>query len=1071
MIIWLIVIVSIVAAMTILVLLRKSKVDMIERFQNASGSTWDEYNATQGTGTVSPNSVAGIPTPPSSFASFLNSIGGISGAENSVPATLRTASTNYVDSQANYGQNVLNKEVMTNKNMPNYASVMNPSVNQPDVYLGTPETIVVKNLQPDNESQFTDADMQWCRKASMPLDMPPHIKGATVGCGWYYIPDLRIASSGALGQAKGPIFSDTIPNIGNGQWIWDLAYAQQLEEIKNCKRVTACESIEVPSVRGVCGFCYEKGHAMPAHSDGTEKYPDNPDALCNGKLVMTAAQCRQPEPLPLVTPSGFNCGTLGYPSADYSLRLYKSTECTDELNGKWDQVSGMCTAIDGSLISKTCADLNSAAPAVVANICTPDNNGGLSAACLISLAKGLGYTAQGAIIKMLQSGGSPTQMDSLAMDILKGQNVVVNPILYTGGVILAADASNAYDDIFNMTKTGSLPIVKEAAKWLTIGTSNFDPCDLPDMTPGPFFPQCVQQAWRVAGCQPAGSEYPSQQTSLDQLNLMDWGSVKSQFQKLYNSMSGGDPVQQDINVKRCLGITTQRAIPKPCIDVTQVGLVLNLDREYFAKDANQSAFKRTGVWPSTGSFTGNFTINGTKSCDGRGAFFDGTSVAGGPNLITNLIAPPEMPAPPEPTAMTGPWIAGGGKIPILKITADDQGNKVYIAFESPFTKMINYNNVAKYYTGPISNYSPSEWSTYISAGTNYVLDPKPGVIPKSFDPIEPIMTAYAAMGDCGFPPGATGIGGDGKTYFSIAFNAGANPIQSSNGTMETLINEVNAVLANKTATSQAIEVTIKTDNGLSWTGPVTAMGNGGWVYFISGTGPSPINPAGTYYFPYDLGRGAGNNSEQFAGWDSVGGINATMTLSVKFSVSETREFWINPSVDTCEILAIFTGPSFSQTYTALGIYKGQLVCALQSVEKGYTFFNCGPIVVNQWSHIVHVYANGVNSIYINGIGPVSMKLTRSSPGKYMGYSLGGGSQMNPFYQNRPAPVPFQGQIGAFRVYNRALLASEVQSNLAATLPIFVNQVEIATKNDPNSLAMAAGKFYVPMLGNAINFSA
>ena len=187
-------------------------------------------------------------------------------------------------------------------------------------------------------------------------------------------------------------------------------------------------------------------------------------------------------------------------------------------------------------------------------------------------------------------------------------------------------------------------------------------------------------------------------------------------------------------------------------------------------------------------------------------------------------------------------------------------------------------------------------------------------------------------------------------------------------------------------------------------------------------------------------------------------------------MSESREVWINPSVDTCEILAVFTGPSYSQTYTALGLYKGQLVVALQSTEKGYTFFNAGPITTNQWSHVVHVYNNGNHSIYINGIGPVSMGgLTAVSTGNYCAYSLGGGSQMNPFYQNKPAPVPFQGQIGAFRVYNRALTATDIQNNLASSLPYFVDNVQLATKNDPNAIAMAAGQFYVPSLANAINY--
>jgi hypothetical protein len=188
------------------------------------------------------------------------------------------------------------------------------------------------------------------------------------------------------------------------------------------------------------------------------------------------------------------------------------------------------------------------------------------------------------------------------------------------------------------------------------------------------------------------------------------------------------------------------------------------------------------------------------------------------------------------------------------------------------------------------------------------------------------------------------------------------------------------------------------------------------------------------------------------------------------ALAETRELWINPSVETCEILAIFTGPSYAQTYTALGIHKGQLVCALKSKQKGYTFFNCGNILTNQWSHIVHSYSKGKHDIYVNGTGPVNMSgLTAVTPNNYFSYSLGGGSQMNPFYQNTPSPIPFQGQIGAFRVYNREFSSVDVQTNLGASLPYFISPLDLATQNDPNARAMAAGKFYVPILGNTVNY--
>ena len=234
MVIWLVVIAAIVVALTVLALLRKSKVGAIENFQNASGST---------------------------MSSFLNSI---SGGATTSPSLLK-ATTTFSAGQQNYGQNILGKEVLTNYRLPDFSNLMDPLVNQPDVYLNTPENIIVRNLEIDNGSAFTQADLEWCKSAKMPVNLPPHLKGAAVGCGWYYIPNPNMPSSGALGQFDGPTYPkgmnndgvNGIPHYGNGQWIWDLGIAQQLEEIKNCARIKSCVAIDAP-------FCQRYLRILPS---------------------------------------------------------------------------------------------------------------------------------------------------------------------------------------------------------------------------------------------------------------------------------------------------------------------------------------------------------------------------------------------------------------------------------------------------------------------------------------------------------------------------------------------------------------------------------------------------------------------------------------------------------------------------------------------------------------------------------------------------------------------------------------------------------------------------------------
>ena len=1116
MFIWLIIIAVMVVSLMVLALLRKSKAHTIEDFAVASTIPGSANNS--------------APT----MANFLDSL---SGGATSGPS-LQSASTTFVGGQENYLQNVLSKEVMTNANMPNYANVMNPAVNQPDVYLSTPENVVVRNLQTDNNSKFTDADIQWCKSAKMPANLPPHVRGAVVGCGWYYIPDPKMSSSGALGQANGPIYPtgpnsdgvNGIPGYGNGQWIWDLAIAQQLEEIKNCARIKTCVAIDAPSVSGICGFCASSGVAIPVNIDGTEKYPTSrkvnkitaPAATCNTPPIMNSAECDRPTPKPFVTAKGVNCGNFGYPSSDYSIRLYNQNDCESKLNGNWAP-NGECLMQGGGSFSAACSPLNGIKPAPPGpTVCTPDGNGNLSKACLVSLAKSIGYTTSGSIMKMLQKSEEPGELDRVAIQIVTGQNVPVNPVLYKGGAILLPDAIAAYDNIFSLIKGGKSPIIQQAARWLCIGTTGFDPCDLPEDTPGPFFPQCVQQQWRTAGCQPAGTQYPSQDSTLGQLNSLTWGKVKEIFANTFNSMtSETDPVKQDIAVMRCLGITTKRSTPPPCVGISRDALVINLDSAAFGTPDGKAAYTMNGVWNSVNAvYTGDAVASGTKVSDAKGVQFDGTTVLGTPNLVAQVLGLPQMKVlnGPDASKVSSPLAPSKPKA-ILEtgfLTIGDVGMGVYsteyhidapsfiinidrsgwqpifkqlsmdLASGIVYTATVKGNNSGISYTFKITQCSDgSSWNA--TFGNPSMKKPDPILfirdsalsftiekyITHSFDVSSPILTAGGTLRDIGYPPGGIGIGGDQKTYFNVVFNLGVNPVQSPDGTMPTLIDTINDVI--KTG-KQGILVTINVPSkGLSFSAPITEIGSGGWLYWLNGKGPGPVAPDGEYY----VKQNGGKNIPPFTGWDGIaqgGGAStvAELSLTVTTNVVETREIWINPNTDTCEILAVFSGPTYSTTYTVMGLLKGYLMIALDSNEKGYTFFDAGKVPVGQWSHIVHVYnqTGGINDVYINGAGPVRCReqLTRRNYAGYFGYSLGGGAKTNPLSLNPPRAMPFQGQIGAFRVYNKAFGLTDVQNNLAATITTYINnQVELATKNDPNALAMAAGNFYVPMLGNSINY--
>ena len=77
----------------------------------------------------------------------------------------------------------------------------------------------------------------------------------------------------------------------------------------------------------------------------------------------------------------------------------------------------------------------------------------------------------------------------------------------------------------------------------------------------------------------------------------------------------------------------------------------------------------------------------------------------------------------EISNMYGPWI--GPEIP-TEIKILDDGNHVYMVEDGPFTKMVSSDGKEKYYTGSMSQFSPSAWNTYSNTGGGKYLLKKTG---------------------------------------------------------------------------------------------------------------------------------------------------------------------------------------------------------------------------------------------------------------------------------------------------------------------------------------------------------
>jgi len=480
---------------------------------------------------------------------------------------------------------------------------------------------IVNRFFNDPLNQYTDADRTFCRSASHPSKLPKRPKGATVACGWWYVADPTVPSIGTLGTKDKPIFPDTLP--GGGEWIWDIPIAIMKEDIKRCKQIKNCDLIDMKELKGMCGFCSDLGYSVPVDSKGTERFPDV--VSCGTIPIRNSKSCPKPV-APIKTPEGHDCGTYGRSSNDGVLRLYTKEECSAIDSEASVTPDGQCIKAGGGSYSIDCRNLN--APVVnEPAICDPNSKGKLSRACLIYLCKGMGYTPAGAIMRILSDPlGKPNEMDKLAISIMNSIGVPVPNALIGGGDIDAVSAKNQYYKLMMATHNAKSDNNREAAKWLVFGTNKFDPCNISDSMRGPFIEQCIQREFRKAGCQPAGSRYPSKPQDFGKYYNYKWSAVKAEFAALRKNMSNPNGAAQDIAVQQCLGIGVRRESPKSCItgiwqktdnpadklSIAQSGTTLVVQSSAGAGTINFNDARQTGTYTlrltKGGSGTGPFSV-------------------------------------------------------------------------------------------------------------------------------------------------------------------------------------------------------------------------------------------------------------------------------------------------------------------------------------------------------------------------------------------------------------------------------------------------------------------------------
>ena len=398
--------------------------------------------------------------------------------------------------------------VFTNSDLTIDPNTVNRALQQTDLYLqNTVPTDYSTLFTKDPNGMYTEADNKFCRGVTDPRNLPTP-SNAHVRCGWWFVSDPGTPSTGALGNYKGPLFSNTVP--GGGIWMWDLKEAAKAEDIKYCKRLTTCTNTDIFNASGSrqCGFCTASGYGVPIDSTTKQAlYPSDTVGGCESSQLSTStATCPPPAPPGAVGGGGGGRTTGG----------------------------GTTTPI-----------------------CTNDPKVWLTKECIISQARQAGMSNKGGFIQAYNSGIAwPANVERAINGTLRsfweGKNIGTDPFATLSFCmkVVAAQTSGATAEIRN------------AALLLASGTL-VDTCPSSSTTQGPFEVECMQRLFREKGCQPAGAKYPKTLDDVQQTATATWGELNTQYTGIKLATNSSDPTVQDSAVKDCLGVTMSSRPPLP----------------------------------------------------------------------------------------------------------------------------------------------------------------------------------------------------------------------------------------------------------------------------------------------------------------------------------------------------------------------------------------------------------------------------------------------------------------------------------------------------------------------------
>ena len=209
---------------------------------------------------------------------------------------------------------------------------------------------------------------------------------------------------------------------------------------------------------------------------------------------------------------------------------------------------------------------------------------------------------------------------------------------------------------------------------------------------------------------------------------------------------------------------------------------------------------------------------------------------------------------------------------------------------------------------------------------------------------------------------------------------------------------------------------------------------------------SPVNPSTGLVAAYNLNEGSGtavvdasgngnNGIISGATWTSSGKFGNTLSFNgvdnrvslgrkLDFVAPFTAEAWIYPTsyADWCVILSKRDSFSPADMRFDIGLYTGT---GALFVQDGTLHVSSYVPSLNTWTHVaVTIDANSSISLYVNGLFYQTLGTLSPGSDSTAEVMIGNTGDLDD---------PFQGMIDEVRIYNRALSASEIQSDMNTEL--------------------------------------